>query len=827
MWRWAGLRGAGFSAAQVRALAAEPSARAADELIEAEGEVHSRREAALDAVRGALDALRRDGLWENEGERAILVKALRALAKGKTPAVAGLPVEVAAAVEALAESLSARDAARSAFLGRFAEDAIVVSRSLQEVARSPRFREAVVWQNRQAFHTALQPFLRQEPGAGGAGRKKHKELIASYVQRYCVKNDTIGFFGPVGWARFVDEGAALEARPGPELIAARRVYFESWCMDALAEKLSADRAMRPWLTPRRVPYLRLQGTTLTLPRSRPFTVPRPQAAAVQLCDGVKTARQIALILNRAFPSEVPDEQAGYELLEQLRARWLIQWNLDIVTCLHPERDLRQALARVEDEGLRSAALADLEELERGRVSVAEAAGDAERLDRAMAELDETFTRISGRTSTRAAGEMYAARTLVYEDCRRDAEVELGPEFLGRLGPPLSMLLDGARWYTYRTAQFYREAFTRVYHEMAQQSGSPELDCSAFWARVQPLVLHGHQNAAKTLLPEFQRHWAEILSLPAGERCVHYTVEQLRPLVRERFEVPGAGWSSACYHSPDVMIAAEDAGAVRRGDYQLILGEFHMGSNTLRGALFVAQHPREEELFSAIESDLPTDGLRIGTPKNWQGMTSRTSPYLTPRSHTCMLVTYDALNPPEMKKVVDISSFTVVEAGGGLRVRSRDGALDYDILEAFADAFHMQMINKFKLLGSAGHTPRITIGDLIVARESWLYAPEEFSFAYAKDDAERFTGARRWARERGIPRYVFAKSPVEIKPMYVDFDSPIYVDILAKVVRRTAEFDIDEKLIAVSEMLPAHGGLWLADAAGEQYTSEFRIVAVRR
>ena len=38
-------------------------------------------------------------------------------------------------------------------------------------------------------------------------------------------------------------------------------------------------------------------------------------------------------------------------------------------------------------------------------------------------------------------------------------------------------------------------------------------------------------------------------------------------------------------------------------------------------------------------------------------------------------------------------------------------------------------------------------------------------------------------DHGIPRFVFVKAPVEIKPLYLDLDSPIYMEILAKLIRR--------------------------------------------
>jgi hypothetical protein len=36
-------------------------------------------------------------------------------------------------------------------------------------------------------------------------------VIANYLQRYCLKNDTIGFYGPVGWADAGSGAAGLAA----------------------------------------------------------------------------------------------------------------------------------------------------------------------------------------------------------------------------------------------------------------------------------------------------------------------------------------------------------------------------------------------------------------------------------------------------------------------------------------------------------------------------------------------------------------------------------------------------------------------------------------
>ena len=103
----------------------------------------------------------------------------------------------------------------------------------------------------------------------GSKDRQDEELVANYLQRYCVKNDTIGFFGPVGWARLKEDGAGLDVRPGPALLAERNVSFKVWSHDALAEKMTADKELLVWAAPRRVPFVDVRGRPSTCRRSAP------------------------------------------------------------------------------------------------------------------------------------------------------------------------------------------------------------------------------------------------------------------------------------------------------------------------------------------------------------------------------------------------------------------------------------------------------------------------------------------------------------------------------------------------------------------------------
>ena len=84
--------------------------------------------------------------------------------------------------------------------------------------------------------------------------------------------------------------------------------------------------------------------------------------------------------------------------------------------------------------------------------------------------------------------------------------------------------------------------------------------------------------------------------------------------------------------------------------------------------------------------------------------------------------------------------------------------------------------------------------------------------------------RQWAAGHNLPRFLFAKTQLEQKPFYLDLDSPVLVEILAKSIRRAAEAT-PGATVGFSEMLPDHEQLWLPDAQDNRYTCELRVVTL--
>jgi hypothetical protein len=831
LWRCVCLRSAGFPAVQVLRLAPPEAREAAEAALCAEDEEAGAHRRALAAINARLDGLRRSGEWESKERRAPLISALRALTAGKLPAALEGEPEINADVEALGVARARWQQAQEDFRAAYRTSLTRVSAAACELLQDERFSEAMIWQNRQAYRLVTRALLRgaAQDGARNSKLRQSEDLVATYLQRYCVKNDSIGFFGPIGWASLRPErDDAVAVRPGPGLLASRTVYFEGWGIDVLAETLAAEGGRRRWAAPRRVPYVRLEGNAVHLPlSSRPIMLPARQAAVLRACDRRRTAHEIAAQLTADPASGFKGEEEVYETLDKLKERGFIAWTFEVPLAPRPEAQLRKLLERVEPDDLRESALDALDEVEGARRRVALAAGDAPRLDEALGALEEMFTRLTSESATRAEGQTYAARTLVYEDGRRDVEVEIGGSLLDELAPPLTLMLASARWLSAELAQTYRRVFEETYAELSRQMKSDTVDAISFWLTVQPALFdESRPRPVDPLETLFQERWAQVLSLPREGRRLSYTSAELLPRVREAFPATRPGWRQARHHSPDVMIAADSAEAIRRGDYQLVLGEMHLATNTLSAALFVAQHPTPEDLHDFVAADHGEPLLTTVTPKSWPNQTLRTLPLLIPRGDCYIEAAYDAI-APDGCEALPITELVIERRGGGLVARTRDGRRSFDIVDTFGEALSRIAVNTLRVMSRAAHTPRVTIDRMVVCREGWNFPAAELEFAYANDEAERFLGVRRWARAHDIPRFSFVKVPVEVKPIYVDFGSPIYVDLFTKLIRRTIEGGAPGGLVSLSEMLPGAEQAWLADAAGRKYTSELRFVAFDR
>jgi lantibiotic biosynthesis dehydratase-like protein len=823
-WRWVCLRSPGFPFEGVLKLAAGTGlVSAAEDVIQAMKAADCIRQKAIAEINAELDALRSSGRWDDKKIRKALLKARNTISTGEIPQA--LPetvrLETVGHLEAAVRQV---DEAEIKFKEQYSKSSKEMTEAISGIASLSGFREAITWQNRGFVQTGLDPLARKSQDSSRNSRQRqHEETVASYWQRYCTKNDTIGFFGPVGWAQFVPEVEHLSVVPGEELVNFRRTYWETWGIEALGAAILKKYDVQKWLIPILVPFVHVTGLLLHHPVFGVVRLTARQAALLKACDGRSTARLIAQKLLRLPATQFRTESEVYQTLSELVARRLVFWDFIIPTGAYPERDLRTALQRIEDTSTRQSALALLEECEEAKRRIEEAAGHPEKLYSALDNLEQVFTRITGQSATRNHGKIYAGRTLVYEDCRRNIEVHLGRQCLQGFAQPLSLLLLAGRWFTARVAEIYSNKLFQIFSQNVQASRSRTMEAAALWAHAAPFF---GEDAATLIAPvqeQFRRKWEQIMQLGEGRGPVVYSREELRPRVLKEFAAARPGWIPARYHSPDIMIAAESEEAVLRGDCFFVLGETHISVNTLSASLFLNQHPFPDELLNAVARDLPGMNIVSLLPKSdLQG--SRTTPSFINKDSIVLEYLPNSFTD-DRSRSLPISSMIVENRNGELIATTRDGSFRSRAIDLVGALLSPLIVDCFKIVAPRPHTPRISIDRLVIKRESWSFSPAELQFAQRADPEDIFLQVRQWALANNIPRFTFFKVPVENKPAYLDLDSPILVSIFAKLVRRTLDAALPDARVTLSEMLPAPEQLWLKDKNNQRYTSEFRMVAV--
>lgn len=698
-----------------------------------------------------------------------------------------------------------------AFDELFTEATAAGAERARAIAADPRFREAITWQNPEMLRTL-------ESLVAGSSRKKpsvlrrREMMVARYWQRYCAKNDTVGFFGPVCWVR-VDGTVpdAVTARPGQRLLRERKVFFEPWAVHAYAEALAADPTVRRWLHPVPEPHISLGEDRAYQPPKPPVPLSRPELAALRACDGTRTAAEVAGGLG------LPKEADGYLLLDRLVERGLLRWDFDLPLSPRAETLLTERIAAIGDAAIRARAEAGWDRLREARNAVAAAAGDPEALRHALAHLDGEFTALTGRPASRRPGEVYAGRRICYEDTARDLDVVLGQGLLDELAAPLDLLLRAARWLCAELADVYGHALAELYRDLRGERD--EVDLAELWFLAQGTLFGRGARPVDAVTKRFLDRWAGLFGLDREARELRFDAAELAGPVAEAFPDRPVGWPASRLHSPDLQICASSVEALGRGDFTVVLGEMHAAWPTFDTSVFVPFHPRPDELSAALAADLGPARVHPHYPHDWPRVHGRVASCLEGPADVRL-----GIGPApgaDRRRLVPAREFVVGPGpDGALLAQGPAGA--WPLVEVFSDLLAMHAVDAFKLLTPREHTPRITIDRLVVGRETWRTTVAGTGLATVTTDRARYLAARRWRATLGLPERVFVKIGTEPKPCYVDFRSPLYVLSLCALVRaarETAGPDVD---VLVTEMLPTPDQAWVPDANGRRYLSELRI-----
>jgi hypothetical protein len=647
------------------------------------------------------------------------------------------------------------------------ESALESEEAACAAATHPGLREAIAWQNRNALIYGID---RLKPG--GTMKKAERKALRQflrYLQRYAAKNDTIGFFGPLGWVRLLDSGGGGSFQPADSLVDARLVSFEPWAARAILASC-ADAVAK---TPLRLgAHLRIEGHSITGPE-RIFSVDAENARLLAAVDG-RTTKE-ALIAGGASP----------EALERLVALGIVQTAPTVSVAADPG-------ARYADSPALSRFNSYLRSLE-------QAAGNAEDVCESLSALDRDFETTTGTAPTRHPGRTYGGRTLVYHDCRRGGALTLDSETLGPLRDLLAFLGTVARGYTYRIAGELASDMRRIFRE----AGRSRLTLPQFWRLTDPLFLAEQPEAVRRIAQRLGTDWSETF----GDEA-EIDLARAKALLLPRWRAPSPGWPGARHHSPDIMWAARDSDALLSGRALPIVAEFHPGVSTFTTLSVLGLCPVRDELEGLWREDFPEP---LVSPIPHEAFARSTQDARLAVSHFHIDTGQGYESGIEGAQVLRAADLDIIDEAGRLWAETTDKRHRFDVMAIFERRIKLRAAVAFPL-GPPGPGPRRLIGGVVVRRASWVATPP----AMPRD---RFragvrTAFRDWLGNLGAPDRVFVAVEGEVKPVFVDASSDLSLDMLLSM--------LDGGSIQMSEMLPASDGLWLSDGCGARYTSEIRL-----
>ncbi|MEV4919565.1 lantibiotic dehydratase [Streptomyces tirandamycinicus] len=759
-------------------------------------------------------------------------------------------------------------AARYREAHRTADEA--ATKELRRLLERPEVAEAVLLSNPDALRNMLRPLLAHDGPLTSRYRRARRQLY-TYVQRFCAKNETVSFFGPMAYGE-VDpglptaDGALLSTR----LPRTRRVFVSHWAGRALLRAVTRDTALLPDL-----PFHRTCDGEPAWPDG---ASPEDAAAARTVLaaltpDGttlrglVRTlgtpARELARALRLLVAADAADVGLGGGPFD-----------------LEPLTTLRDGLDRLPPSAARDRWIARIEGLEALRAAL-QTAGPDER-EAAIGTLERAFSEATGEPARRAAGSTYADRAVFYEEGSSPFALRIGPALAARWEQRLRGVLElctahghltqraaadavrsalgtGARLDLGRYAAAAAEAFPAPgsAFAVAHAPDYPAADRERHTTRLRELAdgLRGDRYALVDLCPRASGA-AGLADADLVVARVHHHLlvpgwlDTMHPEPR-RFAAAAADWvarqdgrvvgfdfgrrNKGYYRFPGRAVALRPASWTDAGDPPLRPRDLTVELGEPPGPASGSGHgyetgPGYEPGYGMGSASGSGTGVRLLDPDGRE-----VTAYI-PLNDFVKYAPFAALSHPQVLHPAFTASEAAPEAAleAAPQVASdaaRDAAPDDPPDDppggAPGTAHGGTALGGTALGGTAlggtapvdaphggtdpGALPEVAVDGVVLQRPRWRV---DASRLRRSAPHARFLELRRLARRTGL-RFLFCRAPGERKPYLLDLASPLAADLAAHIGHR-------EDVLTAEAMSPAPGDLWLRDEQGRRYTCELRM-----
>lgn len=664
---------------------------------------------------------------------------------------------------------------------------------LRELLTDDRFVAALTASNPE-LADRLRRSLLADPTGDRSSTRQDERVVYAYAQRFATKNETISFFGPIDYGT-VGDGDTVRLRYADQPIQQRWVRLSHWAVQLLADRIAEDPAIAGHLPlrirdgcaltgqPGAEPALLIAGTGRRVPLS-------PAQAAVL---DVVTSDPLTM-------GELTSRRADPAVAADLLSRGVLTRRPLVPTALDDPADwLLGLLGELCRAGVATAARWHdlLRTLVDGALAMTGRA-DAER-PAVLAGLETAFSGATGHSARRGAGEHYADRLLITEDCRGGVTECVVPArqaraLVRRLCPVLLLCAS----YSVLVQHAVLARALALHARLARQGPVSYLRLVAELDRTMSV----EEATADPAPAAWLDHFDQLVRSATTEGLAQLDPAALGPLLRE----PPAG----LVVSPDIFLCADPSDVdIERAD--VVIGEIHHGAQ-------VWSH------LSVLDPELAATGREVAAVTGAGGelaalVCRRTQGKAFERELPGPVVLFRAAAAQGHPRVLDAAQLTVREVDGTLRLAAPDGTA------VRLHARHPRSPSNWLFgpppvvapvpLRTAGHAPRVRVGDVLAWRERWRLDAEQLrELTGTRHPGELVRAAAALQERCGLPRLVFAKAQAARKPVFADLHCPTSLAHLAHYLRTSPTAEL-------TEMAPQPRQWWLRPA-GYPVSCEWRL-----
>jgi hypothetical protein len=640
--------------------------------------------------------------------------------------------------------------------------------------------------------------IHQLSGAPQATPPRNKQARADerhlllYLQRVAAKNDSLSAFGPEGWGRVEGTTESLAFSPDSG-IARRETFLERWTAHGIAAAINGDPEAAVELAPRLQPNGRLEQDGFVFTETgATVTLDATTRALLARCNGTTPAHSLG---------------ANIETLVRLAQQDMILWKMEVPAfASHPVEVLISDISRWRAGPAQRRWLDELRPL---AALPEKFAATTETLAR-LGLINQATARLEKLGAHKTASRfLYSATNPIGEECFRECNFSISEDLINEVALEAASWIDFWRDNYAFVASRVADGLRRLLKEAPLQSGALPFPAFLRHCAMQkmPLTGPGMVAFAHLAFQEVKTAFRENLGSRIAATEYELTAADCH-LVRRQFDYPK--FDEYTYPSADLQLAAQSVAAVQRGEYQWILAELHPPAALLHHG-FYWSCPDKPALSRALEAILfrqpsfqfgffAADFTATTAVRLFEALPDLTY-FVAPQRG---LPGWQMIAPAETEVFVNPENNDVA-----LRERG-----SHRYLGSFARAWIIPLGFHPFSFSLGAHTPRLRCGKVVVQRETWLVALDELGagdFTGVSRDlvfaVERLRAARRLPRhvyirpsEQALRRSGAEGRDKDTKPVFIDFESYLFLEIFHRWLTKAGELEITEMLPTPDQLL---------------------------